>query len=225
MWGSIPFMCSPPPPHLHSSSPQPPLLGEAQCDTSVSTSTSIHSQLCCFSHLIRIGRPLSLLIVAGRGREIPLIPPMASLPGFAFSFIPLPPSLSLAHELRREESATVAECKKGEESGGGGGPKTSLSLSLLSASPPLSLSLSLHSLLFRSSCLQRTKHRLSLPPPSATPLLPPLPLPPLSCVGTHRQEGLATGGKRRRRRKVGRREVHSLASFGVGRREGGREGT
>ena len=161
-----------------------------------------------------------------RGGEIPLIPPMASLPGFAFSFIPLPPSLSLAHELKREESATVAECKKGEESGGGG-PKTSLSLSLLSASPPLSLSLSLslHSLFFRSSCLQRTKHRLSLPPPSATPLLPPRPPPPLSCVGTHRREGLATGGKRRRRRKVGRGEVHSLASFGVGRREGGREGT
>ncbi len=221
MWGSIPFMCSPPPPHLHSSLPQPPLLGEAQCDTSVSTSTSIHSQLCCFSHLIRIGRP---------GERDTSYSRTASLPGFAFSFIPLPPSLSLAHELRREESATVAECKKGEESGGGGGPKTSLSL--LSASPPLSLSLSL-SLSPLSLISELMPPKDETPPPlppssvrdsSSSTSSPP---PPLSCVGTHRREGLATGGKRRRRRrrKVGRREVHSLASFGVGRREGGREGT
>ncbi len=202
MWGSIPFMCSPPPPHLHSSSPQPPLLGEAQCDTSVSTSTSIHSQLCCFSHLIRIGRPLSLLIVAGRGREIPLIPPMASLPGFAFSFIPLPPSLSLAHELRREESATVAECKKGEESGGGGGPKTSLSLSLLSASPPLSLSLSLSPLSLISELMPPKDETPPLPPSSVRDSSSSTSSPPLFPVWAHtggrgsQQEGRGGGGGR-----------------------------
>ncbi len=151
--------------------------------------------------------------------------PTASLPGFAFSFIPLPPSLSLAHELKREESATVAApSARRTKRAAAAAPKLPF---LSSLHHPRSLSLSLSPLSLISELMPPKDETPPLPPSSVPDSSSSTSSPPPSFLCGHTPAGGARNRREEEEEEEGGERGGSFSGIIWGReeREGGREGT